>query len=74
MASTCSAAAPQVPAQEMVLSRNYESSQLHTPKQLDRITIDNPQSVSLVIIMHGSSGAIYFLIIMVLVHACQIVA
>lgn len=45
MASACPAAAPQVPvaAQDMVLSRTYESSQLHTPKELDRITIDNPQ-------------------------------
>ena len=37
------AGAPTGADQEPVLSHNISSSQLHTPKQLDRITIDDPQ-------------------------------
>ena len=37
-----------VTQQEILLSRNFESSQLIAPGQLDRITIDNPQLVQIV--------------------------
>lgn len=39
------ASATPTEVQDLLLSHTYESSQLITPKQLDRITIDDQQSV-----------------------------
>lgn len=54
MACTAKPVASGQSEQDILLSRNFESSQLISPGQLDRITIDNAQLVNNVI--HRPTG------------------